>query len=186
MCAGRLVLAKMAVEVKTDSAHILGSINRLRNYMYFDRPVVMRNIGTVLRDYVRQTITMQGRKRPYAPLAQMTKMRTGRRKALVGLRTQIKYRSDANSAEVYFEQRDPQWHIDMHHRGFRSGPVQLQGKDVMAVPQHGSDDPLYFKRRKEARIPAREVWPVQKEVRDIVSRMVTNWINSGIKSSWRP
>lgn len=141
----------------------------------------MRNIGIGLRDYVRETVQMGGRKRPHAPLSWWTRQRTGRRKPLKGLERHFHYRSTSADAEVFFARPTYGWTIDMHHTGYKIPARQ----GFMAMPL-ASGGYIFMRNARASRVPAREIWPVQKEVRDLVSKIVTDWIDNGVKRSWRP
>lgn len=170
----------MAPFVEIDDRNLKASLRRMEREL--------KNPGKVygqaarhMRDYVRQTITMQGRKRPYAPLSKWTKAKTGRRKALIPLRKYIKARWDGTSGQVYFQQRSSAWHIDMHHTGFTS-PAVIGRK--MVVPGKGGNIFAVFMSRKASVIPAREVWPEQEEVEKEVNKMFSTWVDDVARRTW--
>jgi phage gpG-like protein len=168
--------------VQIDDKAIQGSINRLRHHLTWDSKVVMRNIGITMREYVRETVRMGGRKRKHAPLSWWTTQRTGRRKPLSGLDRLFSYSSDSNSTHVFFRPETDGWSIGMHHTGYKIAPVS--GRKMFVPFARGGG--IGFTNRKASRVPAREIWPTQKEVRDMVSSMVSRWINDGARRSWRP
>jgi len=135
-----------------------------------------------MRDYVRQTITMQGRKRLYVPLSQWTRDRTGRRKALIHLRPFIKAKWDNIKGEVYFEQKSSGWHIDQHHTGYTS-PAVLNKR--MVVPRHGGGIFAVFSNRKASKTPAREVWPNQAELTKEMVPIFKTWVDDIARRQWR-
>lgn len=141
-----------------------------------------RKVGFLLRNYVRKTITMQGRKRPYKPLSWWTKKRTGRNKALITLRNRIKFFSDRNSASIYFDGQGLDFSITNHHFGFTSPAVS--GKR-MVVPNPSGGILAAFSSRRKSVIPPREVWPQFREVRRLVRREFRNFYSKEAKVKWR-
>jgi hypothetical protein len=71
--------------------------------------------------------------------------------------------------------------IAAHHNGFTT-PSRI-GRPVMAVPFAGGGV-AFFKRARESKIPAREIWPTQQEAGALIRRAVTAWLQQG-QGSWR-
>lgn len=142
-----------------------------------------------LRDYVRQTITMQGRKRPYAPLSKWTKARTNRRKALITLRPRIKASWDDSKGVVYFDAPSSDWHIDMHHRGYRIPAISGKLMVVPAAKFFGNRPAggtfAAFKSRKASKVPAREIWPNKAEVKKVIEPIYKDWVQNQAEKNWR-
>lgn len=167
--------------VEIDSRRLRASLRRMERQL--KRPqVVYGRASRHMRDYVRRTITLQGRKRNYIPLSQWTRARTGRVKALITLRSNIRSRFSSAAGEVYFQQRSPHWHIDQHHTGFIS-PAVINKR--MIVPKSGGGILAVFTKRKASKIPAREVWPTKSEVTREVTRMFATWVQGVARKSWR-
>jgi hypothetical protein len=156
--------------VTIDDKAIQGSLRRLSRHIS-DTPVIMRVLGLALRNYVRQTIDMGGRKRAHAPLSWWTQQRTGRRKPLRGISKDIHYNSDAREANVYFARQTIGWSLDMHHKGYNVPAITGQLQKV-PLAKGGA---IFFRNRRASKV-----------VRDLTSRTVTEWIEDGAKKSWRP
>jgi phage gpG-like protein len=171
----------MVSSVTVDFAPIQGAIRRLSRYIYDDARL-MDNIGRVLRDYVRQTIASSGRKRPYAPLSWWTTQRTGRRKPLSTIPRRISYSADKTTATVFYRGDQTNWSINAHHTGYK---IPARKNVLMAVPL-ARGGAIFFHNARATRVPAREIWPTQKEVATVVSHMVNNWIKEGVRKTWRP
>ncbi len=167
--------------VEIDSRNLRASLRRMEQSLR--RPqVVYGRASRHMRDYVRRTITLQGRKRTYVRLSHWTRGRTNRRKALITLRPFIKARHSSAAGEVYFLQRDNNWHIDQHHTGFTS-PAVVNKR--MVIPRAGGGILAAFMSRKASKIPAREVWPNATEVRREVTRMFATWVDGVARKTWR-
>lgn len=172
----------MARDVVTiDTRHLRASVGRMVGELR--RPATAYGkAARHMRDYVRQTITLQGRKRPYKSLSHWTKARTGRRKALITLRKEIKAGWSNTQGIVYFNRVSPEWHIDMHHTGFTSPPVMHKR---MVVPMAAGGVYAAFFHRKASKVPAREVWPTKKEVIQEVTPLFHQWVEGLARKSWR-
>lgn len=169
----------MAIEI--DDRRLRASMRKVLRELKRKSPVYGK-AAKHMRDYVRATITMQGRKRKYAPLGKWQSAKTGRRKALITLRPNIKSRYDNTKGEVYYNQTQSGWHIDMHHTGFTSPAVV--GKR-MVVPSRGGGVLAAFHNRKASKIPAREVWPTQAEVNKEVGIIFKDWVEKNVRTNWR-
>lgn len=134
-----------------------------------------------MRDYVRHTITLQGRRKSYTALSAWTRAKTGRRKALITLRPRIKARWDKSKGEVYFAPASSSWHIDQHHTGFTSPAVTNKR---MVVPLKAGGVRVFWS-RKASKIPAREVWPTRREVEREVTPFFASWVDKLARSRWR-
>ena len=167
--------------ITIDTSNLKASIRRAQSKFRAPASVYGKS-ARHMRDYVRETISMQGRKRSYVPLSTWTKRRTGRRKALITLRQNIMARWDNSRGQVFFEQRDVGWHIDQHHTGYTS-PAVLNKR--MVVPKHGGGILAVFSNRKAAKTPAREVWPTQAEVNKEVTPIFNAWVSDIMRKSWR-
>jgi len=168
--------------IHIDSSRLRASLRRMEKDL--KRPAtVYGRASRHMRDYVRETITMQGRKRSYAPLSHWTRERDNRRKALITLRPFIKASHDARAGVVFFQQKSSAWHIDQHHTGFVSPAVT--GKKRMVVPKAGGGVLAAFTKRKASKIPGREVWPTQAEVNKEVTGMFSTWVDGLARKNWR-
>lgn len=170
--------------IHIDTSRLKASLRRMERDL--KRPAtVYGRAARHMRDYVRETITMQGRKRKYTPLSHWTRARTGRRKALITMRPFIKASWDAKAGVVYFDQTDKAWHLDQHHTGFISPPVDLGGRKRMVVPKASGGVLAAFTKRKASKIPGREIWPTQKEVNAEVTGMFATWVDGLARKNWR-
>lgn len=167
--------------VEIDAGDLRDSMRRMEAELRRPAPVYGK-AARLVRDYVRQTITLQGRKTKYFQLSKWTKARTNRRKALITLRPLIKAAWDSIGGYVYFQQTDKKWHVDDHHTGFTSKAVT--GKR-MVVPRKGGGIVAVFMNRKEVKVPSREVWPTQGEVDATVTPVFTQWTEANARRNWR-
>lgn len=167
--------------VFVDDRALRGSLRRMRKEIGNLRPVY-RRASAHMRDYVRRTITMQGRKKPYKQISWWTKQRTGRRKALITLRPRIKNAWNSTEGVVYFDPISSAWHIDQHHTGYISKAVSSKR---MVVPNNGGGIVAAFSKRKASKIPAREIWPTKAEVARELRPIIQNWIFKGARKAWR-
>lgn len=142
------------------------------------RKVLLDEIGTGLMEYTKETITTQGRG-SWAPLARTTRLVTGRRKALLPIRDQIRFRSNVSlgTATVYFSGRPSNWSIEQHESGFTSPAVK--GK-MMKAKGLGK-----FSSRKESVVPPRKIFPTQEEATRISVPITERWVQKIIRQNWK-
>lgn len=166
------------LSIRFDDEQVQRSLNRYRRNIS-ESASLMRRLSFSLRDYVRETIRMGGRKRPYAPLSQMTRLRTGRIKPLISLVNSIKSDYTPTSVRVYFENEKAAaqgWTIEQHHKGFT---IPARQKLMVVRPRRGIGKPIFFRTARRTRVPAREVIPTQREVNSVISAAVREWIERG-------
>jgi len=163
------------MRVTIDARKLNRSMNRVLSHLR-NPQVFYREAAIHMREYVRGTIRIQGRKRKYASLAPMTRQKTGRRKALITLTSRIKSGATRDKGIVYFDPISSRWHIDDHHKGFTTGPVA--GKKMSFSTRSGK---IAFTARKTIRVPAREVWPTKAEVELELRPIAKKWVDRGIK-----
>lgn len=126
---------------------------------------VMRRVGIKLRDAVRNRFTTQG-DGSWAPPSDWIALKTGRRKALLPLRSRIQYKLEGDdTAQVFFDAPTDEWNIQMHNDGFTSPAVE--GKN-MAFPTRAGKI-IRFTKRAASVIPARRIWLTPAETRRIVN-----------------
>lgn len=166
--------------ITIDDKSFRASAKRLRDTISNLRPVYRRTAAH-MRDYVRQTITSQGRSKPYQPLAPTTVLKTGRRKALLELRPRIKSSYSSQNAIVFFEKMSPHWDDLSHHFGFRSKAVV--NKRMILPNRKGKT--IHFTSRKESVIPAREIWPNDREIKSEIVPLFNKFIKEAIRKNWR-
>jgi hypothetical protein len=164
----------MPVSIDIDDEQVQRSLRRYRENL-MESASLMRRLSFNLRDYVRETMQMQGRKRPWAPLAQFTMLRTGRRKPLTTLVRHIKSEYTPTTLRVFFENpKGEDWTIEQHHKGFIIPPrVGRQG--FYTARAH---TPMFFMTSRGAKVPAREIIPTRREVDSVISAAVTDWVNA--------
>lgn len=165
-----------------DTRRLDASIRKMNGMLRGGLGPAYSEIGRTMRNYVRATITSQGRKRPYAPLSWWTKQRTGRRKALITLKKRIKHKSSSKSAKVFFNAGGLNFTITQHHKGFTSPAVSNK---LMVIPNPSGTVFKAFKSRKASKIPAREVWPTDRETKRIASRIFKNFFDGKARVLWR-
>jgi hypothetical protein len=160
------------LSITIDDAQVQASLRRYRENLE-ESASLMRRLSFNLRDYVRDTIKMQGRKRPYEPLAPMTRLRTGRRNALTTLQSAIKSSYTATTVQVYFDNpKGESWTIEQHHKGFYVPPKV--GRQGFYAARTGA--PVFFMSSRGHKVPAREVIPTKAEINSVISVAVTNWV----------
>ena len=167
--------------VQVDDRALRGSLRRLKAHLGKLRPVYAQ-ASRHMRDYVRKTITLQGRLKPYQQLSWWTRSKTGRRKALITLRPRIKAAWNNTEGVVYFDPVSTAWHIDQHHTGYISKAIS--GKR-MVVPKSGGGVLAVFTSRKESKVPAREIWPSQRAAAREIQPILKKWLDTGARKSWR-
>jgi hypothetical protein len=139
-----------------------------------NREKLMDKAGRTIRDYVRDTMKMQGRNRPYAPLAHSTRQTTGRRLVFTTIRPEIKHYSNNQRFFVYHDRQTTGWNLSMHVKGIRVPSVR---NVVMMIPNGlGRGKPKFFRFRYPYTVPAREIWPSRPEVIWQVNEVIRQWI----------
>lgn len=134
------------------------------------RRKLFARIARKLRDLTRRRITTQG-DGSWKPLSRWTKERTGRRKALLPLRKNIKAKWNNNEATVVFERTSPDWDATTHHQGATSPAVK--GKRMTFLLANGKRRTFF--NRKASVIPARRIWLSQKMTRIQVNRILRDY-----------
>ena len=170
----------MTITITFNDLRLKAALNRFGRSIRAPR-AFYRAAGLHMMQYVRSTITRQGRKRPYKPLSDWTRRRTGRRKALITLRKRIKTTSNRSGATVFFDPVSSNWNITMHHKGFKSRAVLNK---TMVIPTVGGKS-IVLKSRKAVRIPAREVWPTKTEVINEITPIMVRFLNKRARRDWR-
>lgn len=161
------------ISVTADTRDVKRKIRALMNGLRpSGRRRVLRKIGLSLRNEVRNRFTTQGNG-TWAPLSAWTRARTGRRKALIGLRDRVKVRVENDKAEVYFDNPSEEWSIEMHNRGFKSSAVDDKRMVVplangASIGAKGSR--IVFTQRRMSVIPARRIWLTAAETRAVLNR----------------
>jgi hypothetical protein len=136
---------------------------------------LMNGIGRALRDDARRRITSQDGG-TYAPLSKWTRAQTGRRKALITERNNIKFRLQGGILQIGHE-ADGNWNIGMHESGFvednKSETITLKNpkalKDVRGTQ-------FFLKSPKPSVVPARKVFANKFETESIAKRKADEWI----------
>ena len=148
------------------------------------KETILDRVGRAVVRYTRQTITQQGRNTPWAPLAPSTRFFSGKHKALLALRPNIKHRRSRAGVEVYFVPLSPKWTLSQHEMGFTSPAVRMpKGKSMKAGVARGNA--RFFKTRKASVIPGRRVWPSAPEVSRIAGQLFSEWVQQGFRKNWR-
>lgn len=169
----------MAVTV--DASRFFRSLERMKVTVRRRRGVMRKASGAV-RDYMRDTITLQGRTTKWKPLSPWTKARTGRRKALLPLRPMLKNRWSNSSAEVFLDNPKGTFTLEQHHRGYSSRAVRNK---KMVVPKAGGGILAIFVNRRISRTPARRIVPTKRETQKIINPIFTAWLANEAKRKWR-
>jgi len=139
-----------------------------------NREILMNKAGMTIRDYVRETIQMQGRTKPYAPLAKSTRQTTGRRLVFTTIRPEIKHFANAHRFMVYHDRNTIGWDLTMHTKGIK---VPSLRNVVMMIPNGmGRGKPKFFRFRYPYTVPAREIWPSRPEVIWQTNEVIRQWL----------
>lgn len=141
------------------------------------RNLLMSRIARELRDRTRKRITSQG-EGTWAPLSKWTQARTGRRKALVTLRKNVKARWNADEAAIYFEPVSNKWDLTDHHRGFTSPAVngkRMSWNLVRPTAIGLRQNKISIMSRKASVIPARDVWSTDRKTKIWVNTQINKY-----------
>ena len=144
------------------------------------RRILMREIGRQMRDRVRKNITEQKGPsgQPWPKLSKWTRAQTGRRKALVTLRTRIKFQATPKKVTVFFQTRDDGWDLSMHDEGFteqatnKFAVVKLKKPGVLRT----NKEEMVFRDTKPKVVPARPVWSDAKQMARVVEPIVQGYL----------
>ena len=136
-----------------------------------DQRRLYREAATLVRDYMRQTITLQGRQVKWARLSKWTRARTGRVKALLPLRPMIKAKWDNHSGTVYFEPKG-NYTLEQHDKGYIIPAVK--GKRMVIPSKNGGIFAIIMS-RKRSFVPARPIIPSQIEGGKIIHKAVVDY-----------
>lgn len=158
--------------IRVDSSRFDRKIRRFRRDLK-NPTLPYQQASRELTKYIHGTIRRQGRKRPYAPLAASTRLKTGKRKALLGIIPLIVPEHGKTFAGVKFLRRSQKWNLHMHHRGYRIPAVS--GKFMSFATVRGRR--ITFTRRKASKVPGREIIPTAREVLVVTRPIFKNWVD---------
>lgn len=116
---------------------------------------LFRQIGIKARNRVKRNITEQ---LGFAKVSKWTEAKTGRRKALLPVRSMITYKMGRNKVEVGMPEQNG-WNGTKHHKGFYNPPegrVTLALKNPRKLKISGSW--FSFNDTKGSYVPARPLW----------------------------
>lgn len=172
----------MAIYLEVDGRSVALAIDDLQRFMD-NKSELYRVIGRSLRDYVRQTITIQGRGTPWLPLAKSTTEKTGRRKVFITLRNDIQFKSTQNEVVVDLVRPQIGWNIKQHAKGYTiPARKPVNGKTMKWNTTAGA---VFARSAKAARVPARSLFPSAKDAAAIVTPIVNHWLKEHINKTWR-
>lgn len=173
----------MAVFVEVDGRRVIAAIRDTEAFLgNADKlyPIISRTV----RDYVRQTITMQGRGGKWAPLAKSTRDKIGHRKALLSWRRRIIATWNSEQAAIMFHPEPHNYTVRQHARGWTiPARVPVRGQAMKWSLSGGGV--VFAKSAKSARVPARSIYPSAQEVSALISPVVNDWINTHVRTTWR-
>jgi len=151
-----------------------------------DRKKLMDKAGRTIRDYTRETIKMQGRLRPYAPMTRSSKQTSGKHKLFSGVPRDIVHVAHNDRFVVYFNRVTVGWNLEMHTKGIQ---VPYTRGITMMIPHGlgkarnelgqftgGSLGPKFFRFRRPFKVPAREIWPSRPEVIHQINEVLRQWL----------
>lgn len=167
--------------VKMNTVRLKLAISRTNKSMA-NRRALHTKLARRMRNYIHETIRMQGRHSKWKGLSEWTKFRTGKRKALLGLIPYIQDRATSRSASVVFANPPGRWNLKMHHTGYRSKAVKNK---FMAVPGARGAKSRMFKARKATRTPSRKFIPTRGEINKVSLPTVQAWVKKETNRTWR-
>jgi hypothetical protein len=171
--------------IKFDDRGVSAALREIESQVK-DRTKLMDKAGKTIRDYVRETIKMQGRK-PWAPMTKSSRQTSGRYKLFTSVGPDIVHQANNERFVVFFNRRTVGWTLEMHQKGFR---VPYSRGIVMMIPNGlgkarnaagrftgGSVGPKFFTFRYPFNVPAREIWPSRPEVIYQVNEVLRQWLH---------
>jgi len=151
-----------------------------------DRMELMDKAGRTIRDYARETVRMQGRRKPYPPMTRSSKQTSGRNKLFSGVPSDIIHVAHNDRFIVYFNRVTVGWSLEMHTKGINipsSRGITMMipnglGKARSSQGQFlgGNLGPKFFRFRRAFKIPAREIWPSRPEVIHQINEVLRQWL----------
>ena len=140
--------------------------------------VLLNGIGRSLRDDAKRRITTQDGG-SYAPLSKWTRAQTGRRKALLPLRSGITFKLAGGILQVGHDSGSTLWNIGMHEKGFiqsnKSEMITLRNpralKDVRGTQ-------FFLRSPKPSVTPARKVFANKAEAESIAKIKAEAWVKN--------
>jgi hypothetical protein len=167
--------------ITINDRRIVSVLDRLAGELQRPRALNAK-VARHMRDYVKQTITLQGRGETYKPLSPLYKRQSGKFKALLGIRNRIFAEWDDNGAYVtYRKELGDQFTIKQLEQGWSQKPFEMPLKirgargrayrKTMVMAGARNAKPIYFTRRKGFSVPGRKVWPsyleAQREIKKV-------------------
>jgi phage gpG-like protein len=172
----------MSVTIRIDDQAVFASLNRTKEYLG-GSALLMEIIGRQIRDYTQETVRMQGRYNPWAPPSIWTRRKHyGHSNLLPGLIDSIRYHSNKNEASVFVVNKSEDWTWDQHARGYIT-PARV-GRPVMAWQDRNGW--TFLRHARASVVPARPFMPSYDEAAEIAVKTANDWIDSGMRKSWRP
>lgn len=116
----------------------------------------------------------------WAPLTPWTRDRTGRSKPLRNMVRNFRTEVKPGRGKVFFDSPSREWDATMHHKGFKVGRTS---NTFMAWQNNVGGVRVLFN-RKSFSVPARKIWPSNREVRKIVDANI-NTLKGVIEARFR-
>lgn len=134
------------------------------------RGIILRRTAKELQEGVQNRI-LSGGQGKWPPLSKWTVGRTGRTVPLQPLAGRVKRRFRQGRAEVYFDSPSQEWNLTSHHYGFNVRETHA----LMRIPQLVGGA-VFLRRRRPYRVPARPVWPTERQAVTVLNRNIRAFI----------
>jgi hypothetical protein len=175
--------------ITMDGRRIRSVLDRLAGELQRPRALNAK-VARHMRNYVQQTITLQGRGATYRPLSSLYKRQSGRFKALLGIRRRIHAEWDDNGAYVVYKaEQGDQFTLKMLENGWSQRPFEMpksvvNGRTIrrrMVIQGPRNANPIFFTRRKGFTVPGRKVWPSYLEAQREISKIAREHVGDFVR-----
>lgn len=170
-------------EIRSVLSRLAGELERPR--------ALNAKVARHMRDYVRQTITIQGRPAPWLPLSALYKLKSGKFKAMLSLRERVVARWDDEGAYVEFIQKSgDQFTLRQLERGWSQPAFELPkmkntrggiARRKMIIQGPRNANPIYFVRRKGFSVPGRPFFPSYLEAQREAAQVAREHFNDFVR-----
>lgn len=157
---------------------VLAALKRIDVALKAGMMPLFNESGRALRDFTQKRIsTSDGGN--WKPVSKWIRAKKNTTKALAGMQSRIKFKSMPTQMELYFESPG-NWAISDHDKGFTVGAtgkrvtIPLRNPAALGLPSKALS--FSFISRRDSVVPARKVWPTDKEAEAILVPIVSRWV----------